>query len=190
MRGTESEHGRHAVKADAVAGLRNALVSGAGIADSVRACWYRHPLFASTLMSESLRLRYSPGCDIRLVTAFVARIRNSCGGPPGGFPSREAEAVIRACLGEVAMLDAVPPAQFSYPEIGIAILSQLLTEWRPGRDEVLGWFEQVEAAMEMMIEGFPALGRDEDDWFAAAMHQSPFAMLFGGVTPQRTEEER
>lgn len=169
------EPDRQLVKAEAISALRVALLGGECIADALRACWYRHPLFASTLMSESLRLRFPPECDLRLVTAFVARIRASRPDELGSFPSREAEAVIRACLGELALLDEVPPSQFSYPELGIAILGELFCEWRPGAAELLGWFEHVEQAMQMMQEFFPALESSEHDWFTEGMHQSPFA---------------
>jgi hypothetical protein len=160
------------VKADAVAALRAALLSGQGVADAVRVCWYRNPLFASTLMSESLRLRFAPGCDLRLVTAFVARIRAVHG---EGFPGREAEAVIRACLGETGLLDAVHPGRLSYPEIGIAVLDRLFAEWHPDEGELREWFGHVERATAEMTEASPSLRVGEADWFAEGMHELPFA---------------
>ena len=175
------------VKTEAVARLRAALAAGEGVTEAVRACWYCHPLFASVLMSESLRLVFGTGCDIRLVTAFVVRVREAEGGVPGGFPSREAEALIRACLGEVALLEAVHPGEVSYPELGIAILSMLFREWRPGPAEVASWFGHVESALQAMMEGAPGLGTGEEDWFAAGMHQSPFAVLPGDPMPQHEE---
>lgn len=45
---------REVVKETALDDLRAALVRGTGIGAAVRACFYRHPLFASTLMSESM----------------------------------------------------------------------------------------------------------------------------------------
>ena len=169
--GTDSE----LVRTQAVTVLRAALLSRQGVADALRACWYRHPLFASTLMSESLRLRFPPGCDLRLVTAFVARVRAGQGGAAGGFPGREAEAVIRACLGETALLESVHPGQFSYPELGIAILGRLFAEWHPDNAQLREWFEHVGRATVAMRENSPALAGGEADWYAAGMHQSPFA---------------
>lgn len=154
--------------AEAVAGLRAALIRSDGVADALRVCWYRNPLVASTLMSESLRRRFPPGCDLRLVTAFTARIRGDRG---TGFPGREAEAVIRGCLGETRLLDAVHPGQFSYPELGIAILGRLFAEWCPGEAELREWFEHVKEATRAMREHCPSLADGEPDW----MYQSPFA---------------
>jgi hypothetical protein len=48
---------RKRIKAKAVA----ALSKRAGVAAAVRSCWYRHPLFASTLTGEVVRLRFEPG---------------------------------------------------------------------------------------------------------------------------------
>lgn len=167
---------RELIKAAVLSGLRAALAEGAELADALRACWYRHPLFASTLLSESLRLRFDVGGDVRLVTGFVARIRSAQGGKAGGFPAREAEAVIRACLGEVGLLEAVPASQFSYPELGIAILDRLFQEWQPSGTEVEGLFEQIDQALEVMLMGFPELAPGEDNWFATGMHDSPFSV--------------
>jgi len=179
---------RDSVKAGAVAALRAALIDGEGVAEALRGCWYRNPLFASTLLSESVRLRFARDCDVRLITGFIARIRSSRRAVPLGFPSREAEALIRACLGEVALLEAVDPSVLSYPELGIAILGRLFEEWRPGGAEVRSLFQQVDAALPAMHELFPGLGPGEEDWFAAGMHESPFAALVGEGPPQRVEE--
>lgn len=101
---------------------------GDGVADALRGCWYRSPVFAATLFTESVRLRFGKGCDVRVITRFVSRIGSAH--PVGGlgFPSREAEALIRGCLGEPAMFAEVHPGQFSYPEIGIAVLARLFEE--------------------------------------------------------------
>lgn len=131
------------------------------------------------LLSESVRLRFATDCDVRLITAFIARVRSSQPDTPVGFPSREAEALIRASLGEVELLQAVDPARFCYPEIGIAILCRLLEEWQPGGAEVRSLFEQVDAALAATHAMFPALAPGEHDWFAAGMHESPFAAPVG-----------
>ena len=169
------ESDRQSAKVQAVADLLAALVSGEGVAGAIRACWYRHPLFASTLMSESMRRQFPPGCDLRLVTAFVSRIRSSRPLVPGSFPSRETEAVIRACLGELNLLDEVHPARFNYPEIGIDVLGELFEEWRPDAEEIMQWFEHVQQATRAMGDAFPELESGEAGWFTAGMHQSPFA---------------
>jgi hypothetical protein len=179
---------RESVKAGAVAALHAALIDGEGVAEALRGCWYRNPLFASTLLSESVRLRFARDCDVRLITGFVARIRSSQGAVPLGFPSREAEALIRACLGEVALLEEVDPSLFSYPELGIAISGRLFGEWEPNGAEVRSLFQQVDAALPAMHDFFPELGPGEEDWFAAGMHESPFAVPMGEGPPQRVEE--
>jgi hypothetical protein len=45
-----------------------------------------------------------------------------------GFPAREAEALIRAALGEKFLLESVHPDDFSYPEIEISVLAGLFQE--------------------------------------------------------------
>lgn len=167
-------------KDEAVAGLRSALLAGAGVADALRACWYGHPLFASALLGESVRLRFDRDADIRLVTRFVSRIRQSRRIDDSGSPSREAEAVVRACLGEVELLEAVDPSVFSYQELGIAICTRLFEEWQPGRAEVESLLGQVESALLAMSEVSPVLQAQEDAWFAAGMHLSPFALPWDG----------
>lgn len=163
------------VQADAIRALRKALLHGDGVADSLRGCWYRSPVFASTLFTESVRQRFGKGCDVRVITRFVSRIRSAH--PVGGlnFPSREAEALIRAALGEPAMFAEVHPGEFSYPEIGIAILARLFEEWQPGRAEVESLFDRVEGVALAARRQSPKLGPAEEDWFAAGMHESPFA---------------
>lgn len=179
---------RQSFKAQAVADLLAALLSGDGVAGALRACWYRHPLFASTLMSESMRRQYPPGCDLRLVTAFVSRIRARQQAVPCSFPSREAEAVIRACLGELNLLEEVHPARFNYPEIGIAILGELFDEWCPEAEELAEWFQHVERATRAMREAFPDLESGEADWFSIEMHRSPFAHGLGDLSDGQSEE--
>jgi len=166
---------REHLEAQAVDALRLALASGQGVGEALRTCWFRHPAFASALMEESLRLRFGPGCDVRLITAFIARLRVFRGGPPGGFPSREAGALIRTCLGELALLDAVDPSRFSYAEIGVAVLGRLFEEWRPRPEQVDDLFASAEAVQREVVDGSPLVARAVDDWFAAGMPDSPFA---------------
>jgi hypothetical protein len=166
---------REQEQAQAVDALRVALVGRSDVCDALRACWYRNPAFSSALMEESLRSRFGPDCDVRLITALVARIRASRDGPVGAFPSREAEAVIRANLGELALLDAVDPARFSYAELGIAVLGRLFEEWRPGPEEVDDLFGRAEQVRHDMAEGSPLVAQAEETWYAAGMPDSPFS---------------
>jgi hypothetical protein len=180
---------RKRIQEEAVGTLRNAVALGREINEPLRACWYRDTAFATALLVVSLGQRFGPSSDIRLITAFVARIRAARGGPTGAFPSREAEALIRGYLGELAMLDHVDPAKFSYAELGIATLGRLLEEWRPSPEEVDDLFARAGAVRWEMAERFPQIAEAEDDWFASGMPDSPFATL-GGEPPWRTDEER
>lgn len=54
---------------------------------------------------------------------------------------------IRATLGEVALLEEVDPGQFSYPEIGIAILGRLFAEWEPSDADVESLFRLTESVL-------------------------------------------
>lgn len=183
------EAGRELVKAEAVSALRLALATGQGVGDALRACWYRHPTFATALMTESLMQRFGPGCDVRLITAFIARLRDSRGGPPGGFPSREAEALIRGYLGELELLDSVDPGQISYPEVGVGVLGGLFQEWRPSPGEVDDLLARAETVLRRAADSSALVNRAEEDWFESGMPDSPFAGPLGEVPPERSEEE-
>jgi hypothetical protein len=182
----ESE--REAVKADARAALRMALVMGEGIAESLRWCWYRDPMFSVALFTETVRARFSRDCDVRELTRFIARHRPAGSPDAAGFPAREAEALMRGVLGEAEFFDAVHPGKFSYPEIGITVLGGLFGEWRPCPQEVDDLIVRVETTVRAGQELSPGLGPAEEAWFAAGMHESPFVRWSGeqdGVTPER-----
>lgn len=172
------------VKAAAVAGLRTALTSAAGVPEALRASWYRNPAFSSALFIEAVRRFFGAAPDIRAITGLVSRIRP---GEPG-FPRREAEAVIRAALGETMFFDSVHPAQFSYPEMGIAVLDRLFLEWRPSGAEIGSMFRRAQEMQAAAREVSPELAPAEDDWFAAGMHESPFAFPADAGPAQRPEE--
>lgn len=170
----EADH--ETVREQAVSALRAALVSGMGVADAFRRCWYRHPVFATALFVESACQRFGTHPDIRAITSFVAAIRESRRGAGLGFPCREAEALIRAALGEAELMDAVHPGQFSYPEIGIAVLVMLYdemgfstTEWEP-------LLERASATLEKAHCYSQELSSSEGEWFALGMPDSPFVL--------------
>lgn len=166
---------RAAVKALAVRELRAALTGPGRVDAALRACCYRSPLFFAGLFHESMIERFGKDCDIRKITAFVARIRDASG-PEAGFPSREAEAYIRAMLGDGLMAEQLDPYAVAYPEIAIAVITRLLAEWQPSADEVTALLARSEAfAAERGRQ--PLLAEVENLWFAAGMPDSPFATL-------------
>lgn len=167
---------RTAVKARAVRELRAALTGQGRIDAALRACCYRSPIFFAGLFHESMTERFGEACDIRQITAFVARIRDARGPEAAGFPSREAEALIRAMLGDALMSEQLDPHAVSYPEIAIAVMIRLLAEWQPSTGEVTALMARSEAfATERGRQ--PLLAEQEDLWFAAGMPDSPFAAL-------------
>jgi hypothetical protein len=174
---------QEAVKDEAVAELGAALRNAVGIPEALRACWYRNPVFSSALFIEAVRARFGEKSDIRAITRFLTRIREP------GFPYREAEAVMRAALGETSLFEYVHPAQLSYPEIGIAVLGVLFQERRPGCAEVERMFHRVEEVLVDMHVTSPGLALAEDDWFVAGMHESPFANPIG-EEPMQIDRER
>lgn len=182
------ESNRDVIKAAAVARLKAALMAGAdaGVPDAVRQCYYQHPLFASTLFSEAVRQWFGLSCDVRVVTQFIARTCGGAASVSGGLPRRESEALVRAALGEVALLDNVDPKVVNYPEIGIAVLSRLFSEWRPSFDNVEALFKRVNFVLAEACELSIQLAPAEDDWFAEGMHYSPF--VFGATIGEEHKE--
>ena len=181
------EFERETIKADALVVLRTALVTGEDTSKAVRWCWYRNPVFSVALFIETVRTRFPPDVDVRELTRFIVR-HWAVGSPAAaGFPAREAEAVMRGALGEAAFFDEVHPGSFSYPEIGIALLGALFGEWRPGPAEIDDLFGRAESVLQAGQELAPGLGPGEEEWFAAGMHESPFARWAvgtqDGVTP-------
>jgi len=102
-----------------------------------------------------------------------------------GFPSREAEAVIRGALGELAFLDHVHPGEVSYAEIGIAVLGRLFAEWQPGPGAVDALFGVADDVLAEAQGLEPGMAVAEDRWFAAGMDVSPFAVAAGEVPAAR-----
>lgn len=178
--------GRKEVKARAVRELRAALMNGGPVAAALRACCYRHPIFFTMLFRESLADRFRIDRDVREITAFVARVREARGSAAAGFPSREAEGIIRAILGDALMEGQVDPYAFSYPEIGIALMTRLFAEWQPSADQVDALISRSEALTAEKAR-LALLAEREDLWFAAGMPDSPFATLDEPVEPPKTE---
>jgi hypothetical protein len=177
---------RELVKARAVDGLRAALLEGAWASDALRRCYYRNPMFAGVLFTEGLRQWFGLECDVRMITRFVSRLGQGKSSAGAAFPRREAEALIRAALGEVALLEQVDPAMLNYPEIGIAVLGELFSEWQPGRADVELLFDRAAVVLKEAHELSLELAPGEDAWFAAQMHESPF--VFGAQTAEDNEK--
>jgi len=168
-----------AVRDSAITTLRAALVSGVGVAEALRQCWYRNPLFGVAVFIEAVRARFRADDDVRLLTAFITRHWPGGGSGVAAFPVREAEALMRSALGEVGLMEDVHPGRFSYPEICIGLLSALFQKWRPGAGEVADLLVRAEGSVRGAHELSSDLSGAEDSWFAAGMHESPFAWWLG-----------
>lgn len=167
---------REAVKARAVRELRAALMGSGQVHAALRACCYRNPIFFAALFHEAMVERFGEDGDIREITAFVARVRGERGSAAAGFPSREAEAIIRVTLGDSLLNDQLDPNAVSYPEIGIAVISRLIDDWQASGDKVAALMARSEAlSAEKERQSLPA--ECENLWFAAGMPDSPFAKL-------------
>jgi hypothetical protein len=172
-------------KASAIAALRAALIAGGPIDAPLRACYYRHPMFCGALLSEAFRQRFAGPDSVREVARFIARLRINWPQAGPGFPYREAEAMIRGMLGDFERFEHVQPGDFSYPEIGIALLGRLFAEWQPGPAAVDSLFPRVEEVAAAAADLEPGLRDAEDQWFEAGMDRSPFAMPFSDTPPGR-----
>jgi len=68
---------------------------------------------------------------------------------------------------------------------GIGVLDRLFLEWRPSGAEIERLFRRVEEVLVAVHGMFPDLAAWENDWFAARMHESPFAIPIGEGPAQR-----
>lgn len=123
-----------------------AALTGTGqVHAALRACCYRNPMFFAGLFHESMAERFGEACGICRIAAFVARIHDARGPRGCRVPSREAEALIRAMLGDGLVSEQVDPYTVSYPEIAIAVMTRLLAEWQPNVGEVTALMARSEA---------------------------------------------
>lgn len=176
-----------ALKSGAVSGLHQALIAGQGVPEAVRRCCYEHPAFFSALFTEAVRRWFRADGDLREITAFVTWVAAAQDAGDLWFPRREAEAVIRAVLGEVAYFDYVHPGQFSYAEIAVAVLSGLFAEHRPNAEEAGRLLVNAEQAVAVGLEAVPGAAAVEEEWFREGMHLSPFAVPMTVVSHDRRE---
>lgn len=165
-----------AVRADAVMALRLALDRGSGVAEALRWCYYRNPLFMWGLFRMAVALRFGTGGDIREITKFVARIRAERPVDRPGFPSREAELMIRLALGEIGLAAEADPDKVNFHEIGIAVLDRIFADRPPAREEVDAMFAEAEDVLRAARDVAPIINTAEDQWFGAGWHTSPFAV--------------
>lgn len=176
-----------AVKAEAVASLRAALISEAGVESALRQAFYRNPEFAMALFVGSLHRWFGRDSDVRSVTALTARIKAERTGDPLGFPARQAETLIRVALGETDLWPELDWARFNYLEMFIAVLQELFKEWRAAAGELDDLFtstrEAVAYGRELAPELAPEFGPALQDWFRTGMHQSPFIGMNSTIAP-------
>ena len=95
------------VDTGAVAGLRATLLAGAGIEQALWRLESCYPSFWLALFTGVLQRWFGPGCDVRKVTAFTARVARRQAEAGVLFDARQAEALIRVALGEVALVSAL-----------------------------------------------------------------------------------
>jgi hypothetical protein len=163
----------NAVDAEAVSGLRSALVAGAGIDEALRRLAARYPAFWLALFTEASRRWFGPGCDVRKVTAFTAGIaakRAEAGAP---FAPRQAETLIRVALGEVYLAAAIEPDGMEYPGTYIQILCSLFEQWQPDAGEVDALLTQTEAMTAEARERAPAMLPGFQRWLGFDQRQEP-----------------
>jgi tetratricopeptide (TPR) repeat protein len=172
-----------AIAAEAVEVLRTALLSGHDIGGAVRWCYYRNPAFCTALFAVSVRRWFAPDRDIRDITDFTARIKESRPADMVAFPAMEAEAYIRFMRGETYLFDDMDPEAIAYSEITVAVLTALFEEWRPRSDEVADLLEQAASHVPTLTESSPTK-QMIDDWYEIGMHMSPLASLATDVGDQ------
>jgi tetratricopeptide (TPR) repeat protein len=139
------------------AALRAALATGSGSADSLRYAFQHDLEFSLNLFCAVVDRRFGEGSDIRDITALTARLRAE----RPGFPALEAEQVIRWVLGEERLGTEIDWAAQKYTEVFVAVLAQLLDDWRPSEAELDELFrltsEQAAGARAVLSDIAPAL---------------------------------
>jgi hypothetical protein len=166
---------RELAKAAALAALRESSSSGTKLVSVLRWCYYQDPGFCSVLFTESALEWFGPECDIRTISKFVANLEN-CPAADPYFRRGEAEAVIRVALGEVKLAETIHPRHVNYPEIGIAVLTALFGQWRPGPATAYSLFSRTAATLARAREIASWFEPAEEAWFTTRMHESPFAV--------------
>lgn len=171
------------VDAEAVSGLRTALVAGAGIDEALRGLAARYPAFWLTLFTEAFRRRFGPGCDVRKVTAFTARIvaKQAEAGAP--LAARQAEALIRVALGEVHLVPSIEPEGMEYPGTYVQVLCSLFEQWQPDAGEVDALLNRTEAATAELRERAPGMLPSYERWLEGDQHPVPAAAAGSGSRP-------
>jgi len=166
-----------AMKSEAVSRLKDALISREGVADALRAGFYRNPTFCFLLLIGAVQQRF--GSDLREVERFTGRIAQDRADDPLGFPTEEAQLILRLSLGELELARELDIAAVNYPEIAITVLARLFTEWAPEPDEVELLFSQTEEVVRRTRELSPALAQADGLWYESGMHNSPFSGPLG-----------
>jgi tetratricopeptide (TPR) repeat protein len=143
--------------------LRAHLLSQAGLIPAIDAVFAEDPGFCSALLTETVRQRFAEDCDIRDVTAFVARAaaRAQRDGP-AAFRSREAEAVIRIALGESELMDELDITGFDLAAVVTGALAEAFAEWQPLAIDLDDLLARAGAVAAWIAQVAPPLGRPHD----------------------------
>jgi tetratricopeptide (TPR) repeat protein len=126
--------------AEAVASLRSAVATGAGVGDALRAGFARNAAFFTVFFGAVLLHRFGDRPDAQTITAFVARMCEGRSREQLGFEPREAEAVIRGAYGDLELARQMDRVGVPSIAIPVTIIENIFAASPPtpsGLDELL-----------------------------------------------------
>ena len=147
-------------RGNSIQALRTQILARTGLAQAIETAFSADAGFCCALVQESVRQRFGDDCDLREVTAFVARAAALAkqDGPPA-FPPREAEAVIRMSLGEPELLNVVDVTAFDMGVVVVGVLGGLFAQWDLSESELDDLLARAAAAAALVAELAPGLAR-------------------------------
>jgi tetratricopeptide (TPR) repeat protein len=165
-------------QAEAVYRLRAALMVDADVAEAVRWACYRNPVFCVALFACVVRRRFGDSGS-PAISRLVQRVGTRRSDAPLGFPEHDAEKLMLLALDEVGvgLSASLAAVDVKYPEIAIAVVSEVVADWRPSSDEVSGLFGEVDETVRVARRLEPDAAKAAAWWFELAADSSTFPVV-------------
>src|SRR5215469_1784948 len=159
------------VRAESVYRVRAALLADTNVLDSVRWACYQNPVFCVALFACVVRRRFGASRPLA-ISRLVRQVGARRSGDLLGFPEHEAEKLMLLALDEVGLAASLAAVDVNYPEIAIAVVSEIFADWKPGPVEVSALFGEVDETVRVARELEPDATEAAAWWFELALESS------------------